>query len=221
MRCIFYWITNNNSYSFSLGLFISKEISLSSYAPPPEIYQNQHKFEPVPILNIYSFEDPNTHNTRSAFPLNETNGSTNSYQKGPKEVKITSQVTFSPSQLSSDKIARFEHVDKSSQKNSIQQYLTARPKTNVRNASPTPFGVAFNKSATRSPNSISSFGTTLSHPSTTPSTRSGQFYNSKASSLLHQGPTSKAHAHGWDAKNSQEDYWCSPQQHENLPYTDF
>ncbi|KPU74675.1 uncharacterized protein Dana_GF21686, isoform B [Drosophila ananassae] len=203
------------------GLFIPKEISLSSYAPPPEIYQNQHKFEPVPILNIYSFEDPNTHNTRSAFPLNETNGSTNSYQKGPKEVKITSQVTFSPSQLSSDKIARFEHVDKSSQKNSIQQYLTARPKTNVRNASPTPFGVAFNKSATRSPNSISSFGTTLSHPSTTPSTRSGQFYNSKASSLLHQGPTSKAHAHGWDAKNSQEDYWCSPQQHENLPYTDF
>ncbi|KAH8316571.1 hypothetical protein KR067_010715, partial [Drosophila pandora] len=150
------------------GLFIPKEISLSSYAPPPEIYQNQHKFEPVPILNNNSYEDPNTHNTRSAFPLNETNGSNsskkyqeivtpNSYQKGPKEVQITSQVTFSPSQLSSDKIARFEHVDKSSQKNSIQQYLTVGTKTNVRNASPTPFGVAFNKSATRSPNSISSF----------------------------------------------------------------
>lgn len=144
----------------------------------------------------------------------------NSYQNGPKELQITSQVTFSPSQLSSDKVARFEHGDKSCKKSFIQQYLTVPPKTNVRNASPTPFGIALNKSGTRSPSSISSFGTTLSHPSTT-SFRCGQFHNSKTSSQMHQGPTSKAHAHGWDDKNTKEDYWNFPQQHKSLPYTDF
>ncbi|KAH8326848.1 hypothetical protein KR074_007860, partial [Drosophila pseudoananassae] len=166
------------------GLFVPKEISLSSYAPPPAINQNQQKFQSPRILSGNSNEDQNLYNIKSGFPLNEigSRGSKNyqkilsptRYQEVPKEVQIGSQVNFSPAQLSTDKISRFENGNNSSQNSYIHQYLTVRPKTNVRNASPTPFGVAFNKSATRSPSSIPSFGTTLSYPSSTTSTRCGQ-----------------------------------------------
>ncbi|XP_070138449.1 uveal autoantigen with coiled-coil domains and ankyrin repeats isoform X10 [Drosophila bipectinata] len=213
------------------GLFVPKEISLSSYAPPPAIYHNQQKFQAPRIVCSNSNEDQNLYNIKNGLPLNEIGSkSSNKYQKiftptryqeVPKEVQIGSQVNFSPAQLSTDKISRFENGDNSSQNSCIHQYLTVRPKTNVRNASPTPFGVTINKSATRSPSSIPSFGTTLSYPSSTTSAKCGQFYNSKALSQLQKGPTSNIQAHGWEAKKTQEDYWCSPQHHGNLPYTDF
>ncbi|XP_064537730.1 ras guanine nucleotide exchange factor R isoform X5 [Drosophila montana] len=143
------------------GLYVPKEISLASYAPPP-VQLGDHRQQTSnfggPTKGDFSqgYHTSHAGETPSGFPIsNPTSGlyssvppkqqlyAPASYQKVPPgSVQAGPQVNFSPSPLSFDKLSKFQESDQRNAGASNQRYLNVNKQpayTNVRNASPTPF----------------------------------------------------------------------------------
>ncbi|XP_023168474.1 uncharacterized protein LOC111597814 isoform X5 [Drosophila hydei] len=131
------------------GLYVPKEISLASYAPPP--VQSTHNFQSSPKPMDYSAKEyelpsypgfpisnlkPGLYNS---VPPKEQLYNSTSYQKFPSSsVQAGPQVSFSPSPLSFDKLSKFQ--ESPDQRN--QRYFNGNKQPayrGVQNVSPTPF----------------------------------------------------------------------------------
>ncbi|KAH8256444.1 hypothetical protein KR032_007293, partial [Drosophila birchii] len=216
------------------SLYVPKEISLSSYVPPPQkqpSFASSQKYEPtfqpVPKSNLGTSAD--TQYSNIGFPLSSSNpmGYTVSVPKqqhsfSPQPINnIAPQVNFNPSPLSFDKLSRYEnHPDNQNQ----QHHLNIRQRTKVQNASPIPFGTSkctsFNENLSRSPTSwISHIGGTSPqphHPNSVPSHRQSI-----------QGQSFNKLARGWGEVQSKQHQQSYSSQYippvtvsRNLPYTE-
>lgn len=136
-------------HTFLIGLYVPKEISLASYAPPP--VQSTHNFQSSPKPMDYSAKEyelpsypgfpisnlkPGLYNS---VPPKEQLYNSTSYQKFPSSsVQAGPQVSFSPSPLSFDKLSKFQ--ESPDQRN--QRYFNGNKQPayrGVQNVSPTPF----------------------------------------------------------------------------------
>ncbi|XP_017155737.1 uncharacterized protein LOC108164487 isoform X6 [Drosophila miranda] len=239
------------------GLYVPKEISLASYAPPPKNFtdkqpaypghnisnintSHEYSHQPLPKVN-YSLNETSM-GTSWGFPVSKpisTGFSTippkqqlstpASYQKIPQtSAQGAPPVNFNPSPLSYEKLSKFEQSNLS-YPNQNQNYLNARQSSQVRNASPTPFGsnhARFSvEHASRSPSSIASISP---QPLRSPciSTRYGQPSNSTVPRLTSssQAQTFNNCARGWVTEP--ENQYTYPGQNVlpaqgNMPYSDF
>ncbi|KAH8269778.1 hypothetical protein KR018_003686, partial [Drosophila ironensis] len=221
-------------------LFVPKEISLSSYAPPPKLYTGvSPDFEPStgssPNFNSFSnrgsfgthsgskfpFTKPYSNESPSLKPPQKMLPAT-SYKTEPHDIThIATPVNFSPTPLSYDKLAPYEKSQRFENPKD-QQYLSILKPSNVRNISPTPFGLALNKPTSRCPSSVSSFGPVQDHSPKTTTSRCDQFINNKTSSTLQQGQSFNARPVGWGpGSNYRKNYQCILQPQNSLPYSDF
>ncbi|XP_044316557.1 uncharacterized protein LOC108040061 isoform X11 [Drosophila rhopaloa] len=223
------------------GLYVPKEISLSSYAAPPKQYGgHEENFKlpsyeslsrPLPMTNFVANENSITGS--SEFPLTKpltTGFSTLPPNQKPyspyKKIPVRSecfapQVNFNPSPLSFDKVAIFEQHDKRNLTGASPQYLNVQQNSQVRNTSPTPFGIAFNEQTSRSPSSLGSGGSP--HLPKTGSSRCGPT-SSSATPSLNQGQTFNKCARGWGPISHNQEVYQSPYSlpiSGNLPYSDF
>ncbi|XP_017126071.1 uncharacterized protein LOC108145281 isoform X2 [Drosophila elegans] len=227
------------------GLYVPKELSLSSYAAPPKQYggpeqpfnlQNYESTRSLPTANFISNENPTT--GRNEFPLSKPLKSgfstlppkqqlyaPTSYQRKPVgSESIAPQVNFNPTPLSFDKLARYEQHDKKNLTGPNPHYLNVQQSSYVRNTSPIPFGIASNEQTSRSPSSIGSMGSPYCHLPTTGPSKCGPLTSSSASPTLNQGQTFNKCARGWGAtQNNQQPYQStySLPVAGNLPYSDF
>ncbi|XP_022217362.2 uncharacterized protein LOC111070780 isoform X4 [Drosophila obscura] len=168
------------------GLYVPKEISLASYAPPPKNFTDQQpaysghnissinttyeSHRPLPTASIAnetsvgtSWGFPVSKPIASGFstiPPKQQLSAPASYQKIPQTSALGApQVNFNPSPLSYEKLSKFEQPNLSYPN---QNYLNVRQTSQVRNASPTPFAFGSNEArfsgshASRSPSSIAS-----------------------------------------------------------------
>ncbi|XP_020809851.1 uncharacterized protein LOC110185399 isoform X6 [Drosophila serrata] len=216
------------------GLYVPKEISLSSYVPPPQkqlsfaaSQTNESTFRPLPKSNFGT--SPDTQSSNGRFPLPNSNplGYTTSVPKqqhsfSPQPINnIAPQVNFNPSPLSFEKLSRYENLPDN---HSQQQHLNIRQKTQVQNASPIPFGTpkctSFNENLSRSPISWNSpIGGTSPQPH--------QLSYVPCQKQSHQGQSFNKLAKGWgevQSKQHQQTY-SSPfippaTLSRNLPYTE-
>ncbi|XP_052854834.1 uncharacterized protein DDB_G0283697 isoform X3 [Drosophila gunungcola] len=227
------------------GLYVPKELSLSSYAAPPKQYggheqpfnlQSYESTRSLPTANFIANENPTT--GRNEFPLSKPLKSgfstlppkqqlyaPTSYQRKPVGSEhIAPQVNFNPTPLSFDKLARYEQNDKKNLTGPNPHYLNVQQSSYVRNTSPIPFGIASNEQTSRSPSSIGSMGSPHCHLPTTGPSKCGLLTSSSASSTLNQGQTFNKCARGWGAtQNNQQPYQStySLPVVGNLPYSDF
>ncbi|KAH8272452.1 hypothetical protein KR044_003509, partial [Drosophila immigrans] len=141
------------------GLYVPKEILLTSYAPPPVQTRNE---EPVPnyqqeslVANYGNRNLTGIGNTVKGFPVATTTSGLYSSQPpkqqlhGPQSyvkvqnnsVETSPHVNFNPSPLPYEKLSKFQEA--TDQRSSNQSYLTVSKQhgyNNVRNVTPTPFG---------------------------------------------------------------------------------
>ncbi|XP_034670584.1 uncharacterized protein LOC117902987 isoform X4 [Drosophila subobscura] len=149
------------------GLYVPKEISLASYAPPPKNFTDQQPvYSGHNISNINTtYEHSHRHLPPATSNANEKSMGTSwgfpvskpmvrgfstippkqqfSAPAGYQKILQTSaqgapQVNFNPSPLSFEKLSKFEQSNLS-YPNQNQNYLNVRQKSLVRNVSPTPF----------------------------------------------------------------------------------
>ncbi|XP_030566571.1 uncharacterized protein LOC115766743 isoform X4 [Drosophila novamexicana] len=217
------------------GLYVPKEISLASYAPPP-VQQHTSNFQ-TPTKADFSKGYLTSHvgDAPSGFPIsNPTTGlyssvppkqqlyAPASYQKvPPSSVQAAPQVNFNPSPLSFDKLSKFQESNQRNSGVSTQRYLNANKQpayTNVRNASPTPF----------TPGGIGDRAgfdnIQRSTFSSTPSNYGQNAYSPESHQLRAPGQCFNNSARGWSqASNSQRNFLSSkvPLATEGLPYSDF
>ncbi|XP_070074225.1 interaptin isoform X3 [Drosophila takahashii] len=230
------------------GLYVPKEISLSSYAAPPSQYTGHHThFEPtshgsllrpLPRTNFSANTSSIGNNGIAEFPLSKPVSSgfstvppkqqlypPSSYQKIPiGSENFTPQVNFSPTPLSVDKLARYEQPDRKNLAGSISPYLSVQQNLQVRNASPTPFGIGLNEHTSGSPSSIGSIESHHRQLLPTGSPRCGPLTTSSVSPPANKGQTFNKCARGWGAiLDKQQTYQSqySPPVVGNLPYSDF
>ncbi|KAH8351785.1 hypothetical protein KR084_004414, partial [Drosophila pseudotakahashii] len=221
-------------------LYVPKEISLSSYAAPPHQYTGHHThFEPTshgsltlpfPRANFSAKTSSVGYNGIGEFPLTKPLSSgfstvppkqqlypPSSYQKIPNgSENVSPQVNFSPTPLSVDKLARYEQPDRRNLASPSLPYLNVQQNSQVRNASPTPFGIGLNEHTSGSPSSIGS-----PHRQLLPT---GPLTTSSASPPANKGQTFNKCARGWGAVlDKQQTYQShySPPVAGNLPYSDF
>ncbi|XP_030244145.1 histone-lysine N-methyltransferase 2D [Drosophila navojoa] len=131
------------------GLYVPKEISLASYAPPPGLPTHNIQSSPKPMDYSTKAYDAPPYNS---FPVaNQKSGLYNSvppkqqlynptsYQKLPSSSQQAGpQVNFSPSPLSFDKLSKFQ--ESSDQRNKRFLNVNKQPVyRGVQNGSPTPF----------------------------------------------------------------------------------
>ncbi|XP_026846893.1 uncharacterized protein LOC6602009 isoform X7 [Drosophila persimilis] len=239
------------------GLYVPKEISLASYAPPPKNFTDKqpaypghnisnintsHEYSHQPLPKVNHSLNETSMGTSWGFPVSKpiaTGFSTippkqqlstpASYQKIPQtSAQGAPPVNFNPSPLSYEKLSKFEQSNLS-YPNQNQNYLNARQSSQVRNASPTPFGsnhARFSvEHASRSPSSIASISP---QPLRSPciSTRYGQPSNSTVPRLTSssQAQTFNNCARGWVTEP--ENQCTYPGQNVlpaqgNMPYSDF
>ncbi|XP_015044492.1 uncharacterized protein [Drosophila pseudoobscura] len=239
------------------GLYVPKEISLASYAPPPKNFTDKqpaypghnisnintsHEYSHQPLPKVNHSLNETSMGTSLGFPVSKpiaTGFSTippkqqlstpASYQKIPQtSAQGAPPVNFNPSPLSYEKLSKFEQSNLS-YPNQNQNYLNARQSSQVRNASPTPFGsnhARFSvEHASRSPSSIASISP---QPLRSPcvSTRYGQPSNSTVPRLTSssQAQTFNNCARGWVTEP--ENQCTYPGQNVlpaqgNMPYSDF
>ncbi|XP_030566573.1 putative uncharacterized protein DDB_G0271606 isoform X5 [Drosophila novamexicana] len=221
--------------SKSQSLYVPKEISLASYAPPP-VQQHTSNFQ-TPTKADFSKGYLTSHvgDAPSGFPIsNPTTGlyssvppkqqlyAPASYQKvPPSSVQAAPQVNFNPSPLSFDKLSKFQESNQRNSGVSTQRYLNANKQpayTNVRNASPTPF----------TPGGIGDRAgfdnIQRSTFSSTPSNYGQNAYSPESHQLRAPGQCFNNSARGWSqASNSQRNFLSSkvPLATEGLPYSDF
>ncbi|XP_017056770.1 uncharacterized protein LOC108098401 isoform X2 [Drosophila ficusphila] len=229
------------------GLYVPKEISLSSYAAPSNQYAVQEKrveaprYEssphPFPKTNFPGESSYGTINN-TAFPASKPLAtgyttlppqrqlySPSSYQKsqvGSENFKP--QVNFNPSPLSFDKLARYEQPDKGCSVGGGPQYLNAQQNLHVGNASPVPFDVGYNKVTSTSPSSIGSMGSSNRNLSRTDYFRSGPAPSSLVTRPTSHDQSFNKCARGWGTLPGQQQNYQSQHSYPsagNLPYSDF
>ncbi|XP_034486768.1 uncharacterized protein LOC117791050 isoform X3 [Drosophila innubila] len=145
------------------GLYVPKEISLASYAPPPA--QASHSYQGAPKVDYAKEYSSGAGEAFSGFPMsNTTSGfysspqaqtqtpkqqlyAPQSYQKVPtSSMQAAPQVNFNPSPLAFEKLSKFQEFDQKNAGVSSPRYLNVnkhQPGFNcVRNVTPTPFGSA-------------------------------------------------------------------------------
>nr|XP_017019098.1 uncharacterized protein LOC108072466 isoform X5 [Drosophila kikkawai] len=216
------------------GLYVPKEISLSSYVPPPQkqpsftlSQKDESTFRHMPKSNFGVSADTQFSNGR--FPLSNSNplGYTTSVPKEQHSFSsqpinnIAPQVNFNPSPLSFDKLSRYENNHDNQNQ---QQHLNVRQKTQVQNASPIPFGTSkctsFNENLPRSPISWTS-------PIEGASPQPYNLNNASSHRQSNQGQSFNKLARGWgevQSKQHQQTYSCQyippATVSRNLPYTE-
>ncbi|XP_037732183.1 uncharacterized protein LOC119562996 isoform X8 [Drosophila subpulchrella] len=230
------------------GLYVPKEISLSSYAAPPQQYAgNNEHFEspnngsvsrPLPRTNFSAYQSSVGNNGIGQFPLSKPLSpgfstvppkqqlySPSSYQRTPiGSENVAPQVSFNPAPLTFDKLARYEQPDGKNSTSASSQYLNVQQKSHVRNASPTPFGIVLNEHTSGSPSSAGSIGSPYRQLLPTASSRGGPSIGRTTSPLANKGQIFNQCARGWgaipDKQQSYQSQFSSPTTG-NLPYTDF
>ncbi|XP_043071841.1 uncharacterized protein LOC6570330 isoform X2 [Drosophila grimshawi] len=217
----------------SEGLYVPKEISLSSYAPPPvqSRDQQQRSYNFPGSTNVdysQSYQNSPTEfpistptNPYSSVPPKQQLYGPQSYQKVPPiSMQSAPQVNFNPSPLSFDKLAKFQESAPNQLYLNVNNQMS-RYGSGVRNASPTPFGSTGNidhrSTPIKSPQQhFGGYGQNITHsaPLTmSPKVRSapGQCFNNSA--------------RGWSAGSTvpQRNIYCPrvPVVAEGLPYSDF
>ncbi|XP_043071849.1 mediator of RNA polymerase II transcription subunit 15 isoform X10 [Drosophila grimshawi] len=215
------------------GLYVPKEISLSSYAPPPvqSRDQQQRSYNFPGSTNVdysQSYQNSPTEfpistptNPYSSVPPKQQLYGPQSYQKVPPiSMQSAPQVNFNPSPLSFDKLAKFQESAPNQLYLNVNNQMS-RYGSGVRNASPTPFGSTGNidhrSTPIKSPQQhFGGYGQNITHsaPLTmSPKVRSapGQCFNNSA--------------RGWSAGSTvpQRNIYCPrvPVVAEGLPYSDF
>ncbi|KAH8292614.1 hypothetical protein KR054_006465, partial [Drosophila jambulina] len=216
------------------GLYVPKEISLSSYVPPPQkqpsiaSYQNyESPLRPLPKSNYGTSADTQSSNKRFPLPSSNPLGYTSSLPRQQHSVStqpinnFAPQVNFNPSPLSFDKLSRYENQPDNQNQ---QQHINNRHLTQVQNASPIPFGTSkstsFNKNLSRSPISwISPIGET--------SPQSHHLNSVPCHRQSNQGPSFNKLARGWGEVQSKQHQQTYSSQYippatasRNLPYTE-
>ncbi|XP_070853277.1 kinesin-like protein KIF20B isoform X3 [Drosophila suzukii] len=230
------------------GLYVPKEISLSSYAAPPQQYAgNNEHFEspnngsvsrPLPRTNFSAFQSTVGNNGTGQFPLSKPLSpgfstvppkqqlySPSSYQRIPiGSENVAPQVSFNPAPLTFDKLARYEQPDRKNSTSTSSQYLNVQQNSQVRNASPTPFGIVLNEHTSGSPSSAGSIGSPYRQLLPTGSPRGGPSIGRPTSPLANKGQIFNQCARGWgaipDKQQTYQSQFSSPTTG-NLPYTDF
>ncbi|KRF85320.1 uncharacterized protein Dvir_GJ12646, isoform H [Drosophila virilis] len=226
-------LTDDNSKSQSL--YVPKEISLSSYAPPPIQQQTSNFQSPTKPEFSKGYMTSHVGDAPSGFPIsNPTSGlyssvppkqqlyAPASYQKvPPSSVQAAPQVNFNPSPLSFDKLSKFQESNQRNSGVSTQRYLNVNKQPaykNVRNASPTPF----------TPGGIGNcagFDNIQRSPfSSTPSNYAQNPYSPESHQLRAPAQCFNNSARGWtQAPNPQRNALSSklPVATEGLPYSDF
>ncbi|XP_034139223.1 uncharacterized protein LOC117590580 isoform X4 [Drosophila guanche] len=149
------------------GLYVPKEISLASYAPPPKnftdqqpaysghnisnintTYEHSHRHLPTATSNAneksmgtcwgFPVSKPMVRGF-STIPLKQQFSAPAGYQKILQtSAQGSSQVNFNPSPLSFEKLSKFEQSNLS-YPNQNQNFLNVRQNSLVQNVSPTPF----------------------------------------------------------------------------------
>ncbi|EDW71075.2 putative protein tag-278 isoform X5 [Drosophila virilis] len=217
------------------GLYVPKEISLSSYAPPPIQQQTSNFQSPTKPEFSKGYMTSHVGDAPSGFPIsNPTSGlyssvppkqqlyAPASYQKvPPSSVQAAPQVNFNPSPLSFDKLSKFQESNQRNSGVSTQRYLNVNKQPaykNVRNASPTPF----------TPGGIGNcagFDNIQRSPfSSTPSNYAQNPYSPESHQLRAPAQCFNNSARGWtQAPNPQRNALSSklPVATEGLPYSDF
>ncbi|KAH8252422.1 hypothetical protein KR038_010703, partial [Drosophila bunnanda] len=208
------------------SLYVPKEISLSSYVPPP---QKQPPFVASQNYESTFRTSADTQSSNGRFPLPNSNplGYSTSVPKqqhsfSPQPINnIAPQVNFNPSPLSFDKLSRYENVPDNQNQ---QQHLNIRQKSQVHNASPIPFGTpkctSFNENLSRSPISWTSpIGGTSPQPN--------QLNRVPCHRQSNQGQSFNKMARGWgevQSKQHQQTYSSQyippPTVSRNVPYTE-
>ncbi|XP_070066747.1 uncharacterized protein [Drosophila virilis] len=221
--------------STTKGLYVPKEISLSSYAPPPIQQQTSNFQSPTKPEFSKGYMTSHVGDAPSGFPIsNPTSGlyssvppkqqlyAPASYQKvPPSSVQAAPQVNFNPSPLSFDKLSKFQESNQRNSGVSTQRYLNVNKQPaykNVRNASPTPF----------TPGGIGNcagFDNIQRSPfSSTPSNYAQNPYSPESHQLRAPAQCFNNSARGWtQAPNPQRNALSSklPVATEGLPYSDF
>ncbi|KAH8418147.1 hypothetical protein KR009_001138, partial [Drosophila setifemur] len=220
-------LAENNKHSTDQGLYVPKEISLTSYAPPPTQFTIQHQnflspgyetaAQPLPTHNLYADRS----STKACAPAtkslslipNQQHFSQCSYNKLPQEhTHNGSKVNFNPSPLAFDKLSRYEQSDKPTSPN--KQYLSVRTNSLVRNASPTPFGLAFNEQGSKPRSTTTISPSQHNRPTTIPS---------RCEHLLPFPPSQKnqaSYSRG-SVQGKQIIYPYTLSSQSNLPYSEF
>ncbi|XP_017869155.1 PREDICTED: histone-lysine N-methyltransferase 2D isoform X2 [Drosophila arizonae] len=208
------------------GLYVPKEISLASYAPPPVLPTHNFQSSPKPIDYSSKAYEPPPYNS---FPVaNQKSGLYNSVPPKQQLYNPTSyqkvlsgsqqsgtQVTFSPSPLSFDKLSKFQ--ESSDQRNQRLLNVNKQPVyRGVQNVSPTPFlSAGTDGREGRSPISSPTYGSHTSH-------------NAGSQQMMHGGNQSFNNcARGWNkgSNNIQQSAYYPKTvpvaATESLPYSDF
>ncbi|XP_043863079.1 uncharacterized protein LOC6585822 isoform X8 [Drosophila mojavensis] len=208
------------------GLYVPKEISLASYAPPPVLSTPNFQSSPKPIDYSSKAYEPPPYNS---FPVaNQKSGLYNSVPPKQQLYNPTSyqkvlsgsqqsgpQVNFSPSPLSFDKLSKFQ--ESSDQRNQRLLNVNKQPVyRGVQNVSPTPFlSAGTDGREGRSPISSPTYGSHTSH-------------NAGSQKMMNGGNQSFNNcARGWNkgSNNIQQSAYYPKTvpvaATESLPYSDF
>ncbi|XP_017062716.1 uncharacterized protein LOC108102351 isoform X11 [Drosophila eugracilis] len=206
------------------GLYVPKEISLSSYVAPPQQYGGYNKhFEsqrslsgslPKSTTKLLANDDIKKSSLAPEFkirfntvPPTEQLHSPCSYKKKPNGVEnFSPQVNFSPSPLSFNKLAMYEQPDQRNMK------ITS-------NASPTQYGITSFEHVSGSPSSIGSVESPR-HMLPTGSLRCGPLTTGSDSPLSIRGQSFNKCARGWGTTPDKQERYRLPLEG-NLPFSDF
>ncbi|XP_039233021.1 uncharacterized protein LOC6523712 isoform X6 [Drosophila yakuba] len=206
------------------GLYVPKEISLSSYAAPPqqcgghakhgELSYDDSFSHTLPRTNFYANENSVGNIGIGEFPLSKplTTGLNIGTPKQepyspPSYTKIVpglEKVKFNQAPLPTENLARYEQPDRRSLTSGSPQYLNALQNSQIRNASPIPFGTSLNEQTSWRPKGLLK-GTSLSP-------------------LPNQVQTFNKCARGWRSTPVKEQSYSSQYTSPlagNLPYSDF
>ncbi|XP_039496553.1 uncharacterized protein LOC120454913 isoform X9 [Drosophila santomea] len=206
------------------GLYVPKEISLSSYAAPPQQCGGHAKHCELSYDDSFSHTLPRTNFSANEnsfgnigigeFPLSKplTTGLNIGTPKQepyspPSYTKIVpglEKVKFNQAPLPTENLARYEQPDRRSLTSGSSQYLNALQNSQIRNASPIPFGTSLNEQTSWRPKGLLK-GTSLSP-------------------LPNQVQTFNKCARGWRSTPVKEQSYSSQYTSPlagNLPYSDF
>ncbi|XP_050743011.1 uncharacterized protein LOC108024910 isoform X11 [Drosophila biarmipes] len=220
------------------GLYVPKEISLSSYAAPPQQYaghdahfespNNGSASRPLSRTNFSTYQSSVGNNGTGQFPISKAFSpelgtvpprqqlyAPSSYQRIPAFENVAPQVNFNPAPLTFDKMARYEQPNRNNSTSASSQYLNVKQNSRVRNVSPTPFGIVRNEHTSGSSFSTGSIGSP---------NRCGPLPGRPTSPLSNKVPIFNQCARGWGSISDKQQTYQSPfssPQTGNLPYTDF
>lgn len=149
---------------FSPGLYVPKEISLSSYAAPSQQCEIHSKHFERPYEDTFPRTFPR--NKYSAnnnfpgndgigeFPLSKPTGLTTGGTLHQQPYSPTSYKKTVPGLEKVENFARYEQPDRKRLTSGSPQYLNALQNSQVRNASPIPFGTSLNEQTSWPPRSV-------------------------------------------------------------------